>query len=312
MPRSGFEGQRILVTGASGFIGSHLCLRLKDQCGEVHAFSRKWQLDDFGGLRWWQGDLAELETVKDLLQTIKPDIIFHLASHVQGSRSLEQVVPTFRSNLMAQVNVFTAASDIGCKRIVTIGSLEEPEPTEAGAIPASPYAVAKWAAGAYARMFHALYQLPVVIARVFMVYGPMQQDLKKLIPYVTLCLLQDQVPRLSIGKRLVDWIYVKDVVDGLLTIAETPDVEGFTIELGSGCLVPIRTVVEQLSDIINPGIKPLFGVLPDRPMEQVRVADTARTLSTIGWKPATPLKDGLRFTVDWYRELLKQGEIDFQ
>jgi len=152
-------------------------------------------------------------------------------------------------------------------------------------------------------MFHALYQTPVTMARLYMVYGPGQQDLRKLIPYVTLALLRKEAPRLTSGQRQVDWIYVGDVVDGLLAIAKAPDVEGDTIDLGSGVLVPIRTVVQELVKIIDSDVKPLLGSVPDRPMEQVRVADISDTHEKIGWRPATSLQEGLQRTVDWYREL---------
>ena len=169
---SQFLGQKILVTGASGFIGSHLCRRLYRDGTEIHAISRIQHSSDGNGLYWWQVDLAETAAIRELVRTIKPDIVFHLASHNVGARDLDLVMPTFRSNLMSTVNLFTAISEIGCRRVVLAGSMEEPELGDAQAIPGSPYAAAKWASSAYARMFHALYQLPVVILRIFMVYGP--------------------------------------------------------------------------------------------------------------------------------------------
>lgn len=301
-----FSGQKILVTGAAGFIGSHLCRRLS-MCGaEVHGASRKILPKEEGFLRWWQGDLADILTVRNLLTSIKPDTIFHLASHVVGSRSLELVLPTFSSNLMSVVNLLTAATEIGCERIVLTGSLEEPDLCNSETVPSSPYAAAKWASSAYARMFHALYKTPVSIARLFMVYGPGQQDLQKLVPYVILSLLRREVPKLSSGKREVDWIYVEDVVDGLIAIAQTANRKGCTIDLGSGSLVPVRTVVQIITGMIDSEIVPSFGTIPDRPMEQVRVADTERTYSAIGWKPTTSLEKGLKSTVDWYRDQLRK------
>jgi len=141
----------------------------------------------------------------------------------------------------------------------------------------------------------------VVIARLFMVYGPGQQDMTKLIPYVTLSLLRNEAPQLSSGTRQIDWIYVEDIVDGLIAAAQAPDIEGSTIDLGSGSLVPIRTVVEHLVNLVNPTIDPLFGALHDRPMEQVQVAKVSETFDKIGWKPTVSLEKGLALTVDWYR-----------
>ena len=304
-----FSGEKVLVTGATGFIGSHLCRRLGEGGAEVHGVSRLEQSREEFGQRWWQGDLADLSTVRDLLAAIKPAVVFHLASHVAGARDAGLVVPTFRSNLTSTVNLLTVATEVRCRRIVLASSMEEPEPGNADAIPSSPYAVAKWAGSAYGRMFHALFQLPVVILRIFMVYGPRQRDVSKLVPYVTLALLRGEPPKLTSGRRLVDWIYVDDVVDALLAAARSTGVEGCTIDVGSGTLVPIRTVVDHLVRLIDPRIEPLFGSLAERPLEQTRVADIERSNVLMGWKPGTALEDGLRHTVEWYRRRITGGVL---
>ena len=296
-----FSGQKLLITGASGFIGSHLCRRLCRDDVEIHAISRTDRHSTEKDVRWWQGDLADLTMVQELLTVVRPDIIFHLASYGVGTRELDVVAPTFRSNLMGTVNLLIAAAEIGCRRIVLTGSLEEPEQGDPEAIPSSPYAATKWAGSAYARMFHALYQIPVVILRLFMVYGP-GQDLRKLIPYVILSLLRGEAPKLTSGQRPVDWIYVDDVVDGLLAAGQVPGIEGCTIDLGSGVLVSVRAVVQQIVDIVGSSRPPVFGAVPDRPLEQVRAANPADTLAKLGWTPAIALEEGLKRTVDWYAQ----------
>jgi len=137
---------------------------------------------------------------------VAPDIIFHLASFVSGRRELEFVLPALRSNFLSTVNLLVCATTLGCRKVVLTGSLEEPEGDIESAVPApSPYAAAKGAASAYARMFYALYGTSVVTARLFMVYGPGQNDHKKLVPYVTRSLLKNQVAELMSGTREVDW-----------------------------------------------------------------------------------------------------------
>jgi UDP-glucose 4-epimerase len=304
-----FLGEKVLITGASGFIGSHLCRRLCQAGIELHAISRTKRSEHPGELQWWEGDLSDSATACDVVQAVKPDVIFHLASHVMGARGLENVLPTIQSNLLSTVNIMAAASKVGCRRIVLTNSLEEPEPGDPASIPSSPYAAAKWASSGYARMFHALYQLPMVILRLFMVYGPAQQDLGKLIPYVTLCLLRGEAPNLTSGRRDVDWVYVEDVVDGIIAAARANDVEGKTIDIGSGELVPIRKVVEHLVRLTNPTIQPVFGALPERPLEQVRAADSARSNALLGWKALTPLEQGLKRTTEWYGHQLKNGGL---
>jgi len=304
------SGKRTLVTGANGFIGAHLCRRLRKEGAEVHAVYRSRRPNERDADHWWHADLAELKDVQRILRGAAPNVIFHLASHVKGAPGLEHVLPTFQSNLQSTVNLLTVAAETNRPRVVLTGSLAEPEVENGELFPSAPYAAAKWACTGYARMFHALYKLPTVIARVFMVYGPAQIDLTKLIPYVTLSLLQGKSPKISSGDRLVDWIYVSDVVNGFVALAESPNVDGATVDLGSGSLISIREIVRQLAKVIGNGIEPEFGALPDRPMEPTRTARTADALARIGWKPEVSLQEGLKRTVDWYRrELERSPEI---
>ena len=302
--RNSFSSRKILVTGASGFIGTHLCRRLQSLGGQVHAVSRTFHENSGDGFQWWQGDIGDYDTISGIFRQIKPDYIYHLASHVMGAPDLKHVLPTFRGNLQTSVNLLTAAAEYGCRRLVLTGSLAEPEMARGEMFPSAPYAAAKWASSAYGRMFHALYGVPVVLARVFMVYGPAQKDLTKLIPYVTLSFLRGQAPRISSGERLVDWIYISDVVEGFLAMCEAPGIEGSTLEIGSGTLVSIRKIVEQVAGLMGSPVGPAFGALPNRPLEPVRVADTASTYERIGWKPTISLTTGLQRTISWYREHL--------
>jgi nucleoside-diphosphate-sugar epimerase len=305
MEYSKLSNRKILVTGASGFIGAHLCQRLNEIGAEVHGISRNIDSDTIIGVHKWQGDLADFAVTRNLLIKIKPDIIFHLASHVAGKRDAELVLSTFQSNLASTVNLLSASTEIQCHRIVSVGSMEEPEQSDTNAIPCSPYAAAKWASSGYVRMFHALYNTPVVIARVFMVYGPGQGDYSKLVPNTILSLLRQEPPKLTSGNRQVDWIYVTDVVEGLIKMAYAEGIEGCTIDLGTGVLVTIKNLVQQLVSIMATNVQPIFGFLPERPLEQVRIANVERTHTQIGWKPTTSLKKGLQCTIDWYKRLEK-------
>src|SRR5262245_45538890 len=218
------SGQRILVTGASGFLGSHLCRRLGETGAEVNAVSRVFRTSQDSSLRWWQGDMAEIATASGLLRAVRPEVIFHLSGLSTASPDRELVWPTLQSLLISTVNLLTVSAEIGCRRLVLLGSLTEPTPGPGEVVPGSPYAAAKWASSAYGRMFHRLYKTPVVIVRPFMTYGP-GQDTGKLIPYVILSLLKEEAPKLSSGQWQADWIYVDDVIDGLLAAAQSPALE---------------------------------------------------------------------------------------
>jgi UDP-glucose 4-epimerase len=301
-----FAGQRVLVTGAGGFIGAALCQRLCELQATVHGISRRPR--DYAQVRWWITDLANQETADQVIQESKPDLIFHLASRVTGTRDMSAVMPTLRDNLITTVNVLTAACNAGGPRVVLAATSHEPSSDDAARVPCSPYAAAKSAAAEYARMFHALYGLSVVNVRVLMAYGPGQWDDTKLVPYVANCIMRDERPRLSSGNQEIDWIYVDDVVEAFLKAAHSTDAEGQTVDVGSGKLVTARSFVNDLVRLMGSQVQPIFGALPDRPMELVRVADVRRTRSLIGWEPSTPLTIGLAKTAQWYRDRAIAGE----
>jgi nucleoside-diphosphate-sugar epimerase len=242
-----------------------------------------------------------MDSVRALFDGVKPDVIFHLGGLVNAAPELRLVVPTFHSLAGSTVNLLTMAAESGCRRVVLVGSLEEPPIAQTKDLwPTSPYGAAKWVATTYGRMFHKLFDLPIVIARTFMAYGPGQPTCK-LIPYTILSLLRGETPSLSSGQRRLDWVYVDDVVEGLLLAGSTPGLEGSTIELGSGMLTPIREIVTRLVTILRPAVAPGFHALPDRPRRRERAARIAETQARTGWTPTTPLDDGLARTVDWYR-----------
>lgn len=289
---------RILITGAAGFIGTRLVERWRRDGAEVHAVSR-YSREPVDGVLWHRADLSSGDDAEQVVAAARPTLIYHLASAVTGSRDITTVRSTFRDNLQTSVNLLLAAAPVGC-RVVLAGSLEEPDSVDEP--PCSPYAAAKAASSAYARMFHALYEVPVVTARLFMVYGPGQRDVRKLVPYVTLALLRNRAPQLSTGRRLVDWIYVDDAVEGLVALGSRPGVEGQHIDLGSGRLVSIRSVVELLVRAVPEAPAPVFAALPERPLEVERRADLRATRHALDWAPQVTLEEGLARTVAWYRQ----------
>ena len=137
-------GSVALVTGGAGFIGSHLCAKLAAAGVSVHSASRR-EHPGTALFRHWSVDLADFAAVGRLLDQVRPDYVFHLASHVQGAPDLKHLLPAFHGNLETTVNLLTAVAERGCRRFVMTGSFMEPTSTPADMTPTSPYAAAKWA-----------------------------------------------------------------------------------------------------------------------------------------------------------------------
>jgi UDP-glucose 4-epimerase len=245
--------------------------------------------------------MADLASARRVLAATRPQIIFHLAGAVGAAPDCALVLPTFHSLLTSTVNMLVTATELCCWRVFLIGSFTEPKPAELEPTPGSPYGAAKWMSTAYGRMFHRLYQTPVVNLRPFMTYGPGQAP-TKLIPSVVLSLLQGEAPKLSSGRTKADWIYVADVIDAFLLAATTPGLEGKSIDLGTGSLVSVRDVVDRVATISETNIAPLFEALPDRPAENAVAANTATASELLGWRACTTLDSGLRQTFEWFKE----------
>jgi UDP-glucose 4-epimerase len=294
-------GRRCLVTGAAGFIGLVLCRMLYAAGIEVHAMSRRHPGVEHVA-QWHPCDVADADQVKAAMKAARPDVVFHLASIVDGSRDFRLVLPMLHSNLLGFVHVASEAAELGCSRIVTVGSLQEPDQT-LPAVPNSPLAAAKYAASMYARMFATVQGLPVVIARPYMVYGVGQLDRAKVIPHIITRILAGLDVPLSTARHAFDWVFVDDVAEALIATAATPGIEGRTIDIGYGKLTTVADVARGLAARLNAPEALHFGVLPDRKLEPTRCSDVVQTEQLIGWRPSIALDEGLDRTVAWWREL---------
>ena len=250
-------------------------------------------------------NLSDPATVRTLVREVRPDLVFHLAGQTAATPDRELVLSSFRNNLASTVLLFNELVETGCRRVVTTGSLEEPGAGEIETVPTSPYGASKWAETVYSRMFHALYELPVVIVRPYMTYGPRQRS-SKFIPSVTLSLLRGRPPTISHPDREVDWIYVEDVVEAILAASRAQGVEGCTVDLGSGVLVPIREIAKELQSLAGGGVAVRQSGSRSSAGVHGRRADTERARRLLGWEARTPLKKGLAQTVAWYRERLTE------
>jgi nucleoside-diphosphate-sugar epimerase len=291
-------GRKVLVVGGAGFLGRKLILRLGAEGARIHGISRRRQVEG-EDVEWWVGSAAEIGWMRDVVSRVKPDVVYALTSASLGGQEAENVLPAFEDDLRAGVNTLLAAREAGCGRVILAQSMEEPEE---GGCPPSPYAAAKAACAGYARMFQRLYGLPVVMLRPFMTFGPGQKE-HKVIPYVILSMLRGRTPLLKSAGRRVDWVYVDDVVEGFVAAATSGRATGREMDLGTGNLVAIREVVEEIERLLPECPRAEFGGIADREGEAERVAKTALAWEVLGWKASTPLREGLAATVAWYRDV---------
>lgn len=294
---------KVLVTGVTGFLGANVMAKLVRLGSGMYGVARTPQPQL--SVPVLVGDLTSLDFVHRVFQEVKPDVVIHLAGQTNTSTDLKLVIPTFQRNLVTTVNVLVAATDVGCSRVVLTGSLEEPEVGGGDAILASPYALSKLGTVLYGRAFHAFYRAPVVIIRPFLVYGPRQRS-DKLVPYLTLSFLRGEQPVVRSSERRVDWVFVDDVVEGILAAAVAPGAKGRTIDLGTGVATSIREVAVGLASITGATFEPQFEESGVAPNNSDRVADIVQAERWLQWRPKTSLQEGLARTAQWYKDQLVQ------
>lgn len=306
---SALRDARILVFGGTGFIGAHLVRTLAGAGARVVSVSRNATPERAalgaarpGTLRTERCDASDHGQVVRLVGRVRPDLIYHLTSDSRGGRELHLIPDSIRNDLMASIHVLLAAAGTGT-RTVMAGSFEEPTGAAAEAVPCSPYAAAKWAGGAYARMAAALHGLPVTVLRLMMTYGPGQKDYK-VIPYVIRKLHAGEPAQLSSGSRLLDWVYVEDVAEVFARAGAAPWAGAQSIDIGSGRLIRLRELLGMIAGMMDRRDLLHFGEAEERPMEREEAANTSAAFNAFGWQASTPLEEGLARTIEAYRPAL--------
>ena len=302
---------RVLLTGATGFIGSHVASSLLGRGLAVTALVRPgsdpWRLADLGAApAVVEADLADADTVAGVLRDAAPEVVCDLAWEGVGNphhRDPRQI----KANLAAHLELVAAAGRAGCRRFIGFGSQAEYGPQPAAIderclpAPTTLYGAVKLSVGVLGRQLAAQAGMEFVWLRLFSAYGPMDNP-GWLIPAVTLSLLRGAYPKLTAGTQKWDYLFVKDAAGAVLECVTGTAVDG-VFNLGSGQSVPVREIVETIRGLVDPALPLGFGELPYRPQQTMHLeADVTALCRAIPWRPATTLTDGLARTVAWYRE----------
>ncbi len=314
--------KRVLVTGAGGFIGSHLTERLVDRGADVRAFVRYNSRNDLGLLRLLpgerldrvriiMGDLRDTDAVRSAIRDV--DVVFHLGSLIAIPYSYIRPRETVETNVLGALNVFEAARDAGVEKVVHTSTsevygtaryvpIDENHPLQGQ----SPYSASKIGADKVAESFYRSFDVPIATIRPFNTYGP-RQSARAVIPtIITQALVQGKVG-LGATHTTRDYTYVDDLVRAFLLVAESPGTVGETINVGSNFEISIGAVVETVASLMGKEIEIVTesGRLRPEKSEVERLwCDNTRARNLLNWSPAVPLEEGLLRTIAWFREHL--------
>ena len=317
-------GSRVLVTGASGFIGSHLTRRLLDDGAEVHVLTsvvssvyptRLVDLRD--RLRLHEASLTDRGALELVAAEVKPDYVLHLGAYTHVGKSWQRVDECIQVNVQGTVNLLMALAPHGYKRFVNAGTseiygdIDVPFREDKQPHPVSPYSVSKYAAEEFCRLFAESHGWPIVRVRPFNAYGPAQSP-DRVIPEIITRALRGEPLRMTQGRQTREFNYVEDLAEGFVLAATTPGVEGELFNLGCGVDVSMRDVATTILRLMGDPIEAEFGALADRPTEiwEMR-CDPTKSAERLGYKARTSLEDGLARTIDWYRGELSAGRTSF-
>jgi nucleoside-diphosphate-sugar epimerase len=314
-----WNGTRVLVTGAEGFIGSHLVKRLVTEGALVHALvktaSSLWRIEDhIDGLVVLESDIANPDSLRYSLHRLKPQIVFHLAALVDVSRSWELIAPLVQTNIIGTINLLSAIRESPLEAFIHTSSSEEygdaPSPIEEARreLPISPYSFSKLASTHFCQMAARTFDLPVTVVRLFPVYGPFQ-DSAMFIPSAIRDLLMKKEFKMSPGEQLREFNYVDDVVEAYLAVARCERARGEILNVGCGIPYRLRDVAAMIRDLIGGPGTVRIGALSYRRGEGMACYCSSEKLRALtGWSPRVPLEEGLRMTINWYASQAKGGE----
>jgi len=306
---------RVLITGATGFIGSHLAERLAAEGAEVTlavepGASRANVASILDEVRVREVDLRDGQTVRQLVRECQPSKIYHLAAVGVTDPGVAPMLAV-QVNVMGTLNLLEALKETECDCFINTGTCYEyghntpPMYEDQMVDPISTYAASKSAAWLFCSMYHRTRGYPVVTVRPFTVYGPRQGE-RALIPQLIISALREEDFAMTGGEQTRDFTYVDDVVEGYIRASLSEEAIGQTINLGTGEERPIKDVVLEVLELMGNPVKPLIGALPYRPREIWRLcSDSSKARELLGWQSQVSLEDGLRKTIAWYTKKFK-------
>ncbi|MBI4369360.1 MAG: SDR family NAD(P)-dependent oxidoreductase [Elusimicrobia bacterium] len=322
---SGYWKKRsVLVTGAGGFIGSHLCERLCDEGAQVTAFvhyrfdgSWGW-LKDLGRrdrLHVVSGDVTDRDSVRSGMEGA--DVVFHLAALIAIPYSYHAPASYVRTNVEGTLNILQAARELGVKRLVHTSTsevygtaqyvpIDEKHPLQGQ----SPYSASKIGADKMAEAFHMSFGLPVVIVRPFNTFGPRQSQ-RAIVPTIMAQCLSGGPLKLGNMTPMRDLNFVLNTVDGFLAAATSSEALGKTVNLGSGAEISVHDLAQKIARLAGVSVKieqERERIRPKGSEVERLLADNKLAQELLGWKPRVSLDQGLQKTWNW----LKSQKMDIE
>lgn len=302
--------KRVLVTGATGFIGSHTIHPLLQRGYEVHAVSSKLPHVVDESVVWHQADLMDSPSIARLLKDTHPTHLLHMAWYVVPGKLISSELNF--DWVRASMELLKSFQQQGGKRVVMPGSGYEYDwsygychETRTPTVPNTTYGACKHAMDVMAQAFCRSHQISYAWPRLFFLYGPNEHP-DRLVSSVIRSVLQGQEARCSHGRQMRDYLHVQDVADAMVSILDST-LEG-PINIGSGVAMTLRDIIITIGRTLGKEDLIKLGAIPSRANDApMVVADIERLTTTMQWQPKYSLETGLAHTIEWWRQRLAQS-----
>jgi len=296
------EQTRVLVTGATGFIGRHLCSKLVELGATTYGLSRSASAATVpAGVIPIATDVTQREAVLASLERVRPSHVLHLAA----AGVTEPYLPIERAvdvNVSGTVHVLEASYAVGAQRFVHIGTAYEHRTAEAERGLNNPYVASKISAWLFWRAFAEKQDIDSVAVRLYHVYGPQQQ--RGLLPAALQAAQRHEVFKMTPGEQLRDFVYIDDVVEALVATLTTVHLPRTTYDIGTGSGWQVKAVVERIFQLMNSRGQYVAGAMAYRPHEEMElVAAPAAAHIDLQWQARVQLEEGLTKISTAYRQL---------
>lgn len=294
----------VLITGGTGFIGRHLAERCLHETHLVTCLGLNPQKSFSKDIEFIHADISDKRQLQHVLRDRPFNYVFNLGGYIDHTPYFKGGRRLIESHLIGLMNLVDCLNRDELKGFVQIGSSDEygnaaaPQTENMRESPISPYSFAKTAASHLVQTLSNTEGFPGIVVRLFLVYGPGQDD-KRFLPQIISAFLKDKTVETTEGRQMRDFCYIDDVIDGMIKAAVADEARGQIINIASGVPISIRDMINKVADLIGRGT-PLFGARPYRCGENMELfADISVARMTLRWSPSICIDEGLQKTIEY-------------
>lgn len=299
---------RLLVVGGNGFIGRHIVSHAMKLDWEVTSLSLSFKAEvNFPGVHYISADINDIESLKNSFGNTSFDYVVNCGGYIEHASFFKGGRNVFATHFGGVLNLVEIVNRDDLRMFVNIGSSDEYGDNEAPQIeiqreaPISPYSLGKVAATHFLQMLYRTESFPATTLRLFLVYGP-GQDNRRFLPQIIKGCLENKSFPTSKGEQLRDFCFIQDLVDAIFLAFSNSAARGEVINIASGEPVSIRQMIETVKNLIGRG-EPHFGEIAYRSGENMALySNISKAKNLLGWEPRTTLENGLNKTIQWYKD----------